>query len=722
MTSPSLPLPPPSTPGRILQRLWALEKFSYALRVFIGLAGVMAACWLFDAIRLIIPLFLGVIAAALAETDDSWQGRLAASAITVALFALSAFVVELLTPYPPLFLAGIMVSVFTFTMTGALGARYATIAQATVILAVYTMLGLEQGGPSGNLWLEPLVLSLGAAWYSFLSVLSQAMFRFHPVQHGLAGLFTELGGYLQMKASLFEPTRQSLVSGRRVDLARQNGRVVIELNRVKEIIRIRSGGDPAQVWRYLSLFFMAQDVHERASSSHYPYEEFAEAFFHSDVMFRCQRLLSEQGRACVALARAIRQGGPFVHGESRQAMADLEDSLDHLRKIADPAQQSLLPSLTALVDNLAALENELAHADESHAQDGARDVSLFDDNPRSLADAWRRITQNLTPFSSVFRHALRLTLALGAGYGVKYFVHPTQGYWILLTTLFVCQPNYAQTRQRLWQRIFGTILGLVAGWALITLFPAPEIQRLFAVAAGVAFFVYRTNRYSLATGAITVMVVCCFNQVVNGYGIIWPRMFDTVMGAVISGLAVFFVLPDWQGRQLHKAVAATLSGASGYLRELLRQYGTGKHDDLAYRVARRNAHAADAALSAMLSNMLGEPGRYRKDAETCLHNLVMSHTLLGYLSALGAHRGAAGRAPGADVAAFALAIADRLDAMADALAHRRPVTSVALPPPDLPADASSEADRLLVSQLRLIGGQLAKIRALAGELQESVSS
>lgn len=69
----------PSTSFRqSLRRLWALDKFSYSVRVFIALTGSMALCWYQDEMGLLIPLFLGIIASALAETDDSWQGRLIA--------------------------------------------------------------------------------------------------------------------------------------------------------------------------------------------------------------------------------------------------------------------------------------------------------------------------------------------------------------------------------------------------------------------------------------------------------------------------------------------------------------------------------------------------------------------------------------------------------------------------------------------------------------------
>uniref|UniRef100_UPI000A954D21 YccS/YhfK family membrane protein n=2 Tax=Pseudomonas TaxID=286 RepID=UPI000A954D21 len=123
-----------------LQRLWALDKFAYSLRVFVALSGVMLACWLQGRPELVIPLFLGVIASALAETDDHWLGRLQALLVTLACFSIASLAVELLFPYPPLFVAGLALSTFAMTLLGALGERYAAIASATLILSIYTMI------------------------------------------------------------------------------------------------------------------------------------------------------------------------------------------------------------------------------------------------------------------------------------------------------------------------------------------------------------------------------------------------------------------------------------------------------------------------------------------------------------------------------------------------------------------------------------------------------
>ena len=719
-------MPQPSL-SQFLRRLWALEKFGYSLRVLIAMAGSMGLSWYLGQPTLIIPLFLGIIASALAETDDSWLGRLNALLVTLLCFSIAAVAVELLFPYPWLFVAGLALSTFALVMLGALGERYGAIAQATLILAIYSMIAADQrDGALQHLWRDPMLLVAGAAWYGLLSVCWNALFAHQPVQQSLARLYRELGLYFRYKAALFEPVRQLDVEQRRLELAQQNGRVVSALNAAKETLlnRLGNGRGGGKINHYLKLYFLAQDLHERVSSSHYPYQALAEAFFHSDVLFRCQRLLRLQASACAELGEAIQMRQVFRYSEANgQALEDLQASLEHLREQNNPAWRGLLRSLRALSGNLSTLQRQLASASDPGTLEGEQDSSLLDRQPQSLREAVNRIRLQLTPTSLLFRHALRMTIALVCGYAVLHAIHPEQGYWVLLTTVFVCQPNYGATRIKLVQRISGTLLGLVAGWALFDLFPSQPIQALFAVVAGVVFFATRSTRYTLATAAITLMVLFCFNQVGDGYGLIWPRLFDTLLGSLIAAAAVFLILPDWQGRRLNQVVANTLSCNSDYLRQIMRQYDSGKRDDLAYRLARRNAHNADAALSTTLSNMLLEPGHFRKDAETGFRFLILSHTLLNYLSGLGAHRESLpDDASDALLERAAQQLATSLDDLASALAQNKPVAiysedeeALAQQLEQTP-DEMDDAHRLVQTQLGLICRQLAPLRSMAAHL------
>jgi len=269
------------------------------------------------------------------------------------------------------------------------------------------------------------------------------------------------------------------------------------------------------------------------------------------------------------------------------------------------------------------------------------------------------------------------------------------------------------------------VLGLLLGWALFDLFPNPLLQALFAVVAGVAFFALRSTRYTLATAAITLLVLFCFNQVGDGYGLFIPRLVDTLLGSLIAGLAVLLILPDWQGRRLNRLLANTLSCNSRYLQQIIAQYANGKRDDLAYRLARRNAHNADATLSTTLGNMLMEPGPFRKEADIGFRFLVLSHTLLSYLSGLGAHRGETSLS-GHDnpLLASASQLAASLDDIANGLNDERPVSIHSDAEEQLASalensvDNLDDSQRLVQTQLALICRQLGPLRTLASHLQK----
>nr|WP_289125180.1 YccS family putative transporter [uncultured Halomonas sp.] len=714
-----------------LRRLWTLDKFAYSLRVFIAFSGALLFSGLAGDVALVIPLFLGIIASALSETDDSWQGRLQALVVTLLCFASASFVVQWLFPWPWLFAAGLAVSTFTLIMLGAIGQRYATIASGTLILSIYSMINIEQhGGVDEDVAARQLLLLAGAAWYGAISVVWCALFSRQPVKQSMARVYKALGEFLILKSALFEPVRGVDVEARRVALARQNGKVVDALNQAKEMIfrRLEGQRGSRKLNRYLQIYFIAQDIHERASSTHYPYSALTEAFFHHDVLFRCQRLLDQQGRACRQLAKSLLLNRPFSHEQSEQALADLRASIDNLSERGKPEWRPLIRPLNALADNLSTLEAQIASVHNPDTGSERRDSALYDRSPSSLLEAWKRVRLNFTLGSPTFRHAVRLTTALVAGYGLLQWLDPQQGFWILLTTLFVCRPNFATTRRFLSQRILGTVLGLIAGWASISLFPQPLIQSMIAVAAGVSFFANREKHYVIATASITLLVLCSFNQVGDGFDLIWPRLFDTLIGSLIAGLSVFFILPDWQSRRLYREAAKVLTNHRRYLDEIVHQYEEGKQDDLAYRLARRNAHNADAALSTLLTNMLHEPGHYRKqDADNGLRFLVLSNTLLSHLSALGAHRHRL--AEDEDDAAFvplAKRISALLEQLAEQLDKRLPVEPLTAPANELLSQLEEQSGtaeekavtlyRPIQSQLRLIASQLGPLSDAANRL------
>lgn len=623
----------------LLRRYTWNSAWLYNVRIFIALCGTTLFPWWIGEVKLTIPLTLGVVAAALTDLDDRLAGRLRNLAITLVCFFIASASVELLFPWPPLFALGLTVSTIGFILLGGLGQRYATIAFGALLIAIYTMLGVTL---YDHWYLQPLFLLAGAVWYNLLTLSGHLIFPIRPLQDNLARSYEQLARYLELKSRLFDPDLEDESQAPLYDLALANGQLVATLNQTKVSLLTRLRGDRGQrgTRRTLQYYFVAQDIHERASSSHIQYQTLRDQFRYSDVMFRFQRMLSMQAQACQKLSRAILLREPYQHdAHFERAFMHLDAALERVR--ASGASDEQLNALGYLLNNLRAIDAQLATIEsvQTTAPAGSNTETLLaDDRLGGLNDILLRLQRNMSPESALFRHAVRMSLVLCAGYAFIQFTGLQHGYWILLTSLFVCQPNYNATRHRLALRIIGTLVGVAIGLPVLLLVPSVEGQLLLIVLTGVLFFAFRNVQYAHATMFITLLVLLCFNLLGEGFEVALPRIIDTLIGCAIAWAAVSFIWPDWKFRNLPRALDRALNANCRYLDAILEQYHQGRDNRLAYRVARRDAYNRDAELASVVSNLSTEPRADAAQRETAFRLLCLNHTFTSYISALGAHR------------------------------------------------------------------------------------
>ena len=623
----------------LLRRYTWNSAWLYNVRIFIALCGTTLFPWWIGEVKLTIPLTLGVVAAALTDLDDRLTGRLRNLAITLVCFFIASASVELLFPWPPLFALGLTVSTIGFILLGGLGQRYATIAFGALLIAIYTMLGVTL---YDHWYLQPLFLLAGAVWYNLLTLSGHLIFPIRPLQDNLARSYEQLARYLELKSRLFDPDLEDESQAPLYDLALANGQLVATLNQTKVSLLTRLRGDRGQrgTRRTLQYYFVAQDIHERASSSHIQYQTLRDQFRYSDVMFRFQRMLSMQAQACQKLSRAILLREPYQHdAHFERAFMHLDAALDRVR--ASGASDEQINALGFLLNNLRAIDAQLATIEsvQTTAPAGSNTETLLaDDRLGGLNDIWLRLRRNMSPESALFRHAVRMSLVLCAGYAFIQFTGLQHGYWILLTSLFVCQPNYNATRHRLALRIIGTLVGVAIGLPVLLLVPSVEGQLLLIVLTGVLFFAFRNVQYAHATMFITLLVLLCFNLLGEGFEVALPRIIDTLIGCAIAWAAVSFIWPDWKFRNLPRVLDRAMNANCRYLDAILEQYHQGRDNRLAYRVARRDAYNRDAELASVVSNLSTEPRADGAQRETAFRLLCLNHTFTSYISALGAHR------------------------------------------------------------------------------------
>lgn len=624
----------------LLRRYTWNSAWLYNVRIFIALCGTAALPWHLGEVKLTIPLTLGVVAAALADLDDRLTGRLKNLVITLVSFFIASASVELLFPWPWLFALGLVSSTIGFILLGGLGQRYATIAFGALLIAVYTMLGVSL---FEHWYQQPLLLLAGAVWFNLLTLVGHLVFPIRALQDNLARCYEQLAHYLELKSRLFDPDIEEASQAPLYELALSNSQLVTTLNQTKGTMLTRLRGDRGQrsTRQALHYYFAAQDIHERASSSHIQYQTLREHFRYSDVMFRFQRLLSMQSQACAQLSRAILLREPYQHdGRFERVFLHLDAALARIKNSGETTPEHV-KALGFLLDNLRAIDAQLAaiESGQPHPQShGETENQLADDSLNGLHDVWLRLRQNVTPESALFRHAVRMSVVLCIGYAFIHLTGLQHGYWILLTSLFVCQPNYNATRHRLSLRVIGTLIGVAIGLPVLYFVPSQEGQLLLIVITGVLFFSFRTVQYAHATMFITLLVLLCFNLLGEGFEVAIPRIIDTLIGCAIAWAAVSFIWPDWRFRNLASVTEKAFNANCRYLDAILEQYHQGRDNRLAYRIARRNAYNRDAELASVVSNMSSEPGTSPELREVAFRLLCLNQTFISYISALGAHR------------------------------------------------------------------------------------
>lgn len=626
----------------LLQRFKSNSTLIYCLQIFIVLSGTTLGLLFLGYEALIVPVTLGAIATALTDFDDRLSIRLRNLVYVCMLFFGVSSILEFLYPYKLLFILYLSLSSAGFILMGALGQRYATISFGTILLSIYTMFGL---GEYSEWYQQPSYFVLGAVWYGLSSIIFYLLKPTQAVQDNLAANFNAIAALLLAKARLFDPDNTDNIEPLLYELSLKNSEVVQSLNTTKAslLTRLKASRANKNTIYWLNLYFLAQDIHEQATSNYLHYENIHQNFSRTDLIFRIQKNVKLHALSCQKLAHDILSHQHYqANPDTDVAIANLDSSIQLW--IAENPQNLEVKNLLLILRNLKKIQEQfinLSHEQNNYRQNYLQhqeNLNLLDDDIHDVQDLWLKLKQHLTPNSALFRHAVRIAFVFAVGYAISLLPFAKNGYWILLTSLFVCQISYFATKSRLKLRTLGTVLGVLLGIPILYFVPSIEGQLVLTIISGVYFFYLRSKKYAMATLMATLMVLLIFNLKGAGYAIILPRIIDTLLGCLIAWFAVSFIWPDWNFRNISSTIKKSNRATLEYFDAVVKQYQFGKNNSLDYRRARRTAHNAQIELSSMISSLSTEPNPNQVLIHSAFRYLVYSHSQLSYVSALGSHR------------------------------------------------------------------------------------
>ncbi|WP_157953763.1 YccS family putative transporter [Ignatzschineria cameli] len=650
-----------------MTRIFALTKIVapfynnyllYSLKILIIMVGVVLIPMAITGDLQLSPI-LGAVAAALSDLDDHIKGRVKNIGSILLIFFLAATIVEILFPYPPLFLLLCILGTSALMMLGALGERYATTAFGTLVLMVYAMLTLE---PDRAWYIQPLTLLTGALWYHLISLLFHIIWPARPITESLGEAYRDLAHFLELKARFFDPDEGESIQKLKLKLSIAGKTLTTRLNSIKGALirRLQNEQSNQPYSELLNYYLVAQAIYERASSIHVEYEILHKEFLYSDLLFRYQRVMMQQGNAAQKVAEALLHKKEYLYPQYLSRITSrLEETTLRLKK-DHAASLEIIISIENILHNLKQINTLLLKMES-----GLTDSALFQAEIKALIpdkrgskiaklkemalNIYQTINAHLTKESEIFRHAVRMGFVMGTGYLIIWGINlininilengpvTNRIYWIVLTAIFVCQPNVIVTKSRILKRLSGTFIGVLLTLLFLQFSPSTSLQVLLVIASSTLFFSLSALGYSFTTALITIMVLISFN--LNDYDFIAPeRLIDTIIGCAIAWFAARYILPDWRYHNIQQAYHKVAEKNSEYLKEIQAQYHHGRHDSLSYLSARARANEADSELAALFASLSESKGQDEALLSELFNNLCLNNTFLGYLSALGAHR------------------------------------------------------------------------------------
>ena len=586
---------------------------------------------------------------------------LATGLATFNVFALWATVVVALT--------------FLLSLTVVYGNRWPQIGFATLFMMVLT---LEQHLTPLRALSNAAWILAGGLWYTYWATLLLRWQAYRVEKQALAESVFACAAYLRARAEFYnidadlDACYHNLVEKQIAAIETQDAARAIVLRNLRKLEQGQL--DPPRTTLF-GLFIDSVDMHEHFVGAHTDYPLLRRRFGNADLMSFFRDLIRKAARDLEEIGLdVLHHRASDFRTNAKAELRAIEYELELLRKDALPGSNFEAEAYAAastsfrriwsgirLIDKMK--RNSRASEATSHGPEIRTDPRLtrFLSNGRVPL---RQIFSNLTMASPSFRHALRVTIAVAAGFSLGRVLPLTNAYWIVMTTLIIMKPGYSLTKQRNTQRLVGTAIGCALSIALIFTVHSPGILLAVMFASMVMSYSLLLFNYAASVVFTSSFVLLLLHMLAPGsMHIIGERAIDTAVGCALA-IAASHLFPYWEYRLMGELVSEMLATMRQYFETVwlwsekpaaanvtnatyatnastisvtstatASEMVTPADRDFRFRLARKNAHVAFANLGQAFRRMMLEPKAQQKFVAELNDLLVQSHVLAAEITA-----------------------------------------------------------------------------------------
>ena len=586
---------------------------------------------------------LGALLAYPSDVPGSLNHKIKGILIAIFLITGTNLFLGLVQKYTFIVYPALLLLVFFFSMLSVYGHRanmisFVALISATLVFS-HSYTGVELLKHCGY-------ILIGGLFYLFVSLLFYFLRPHRYIDLQLADCLRLTSKYLKLRGDLWN------MDANRAKITEKQLELQVEINAIHENIReylIRNAihsNNSNQNRRKLIVFTNLVEILEIALSFAFNHNHLHQKFeSHPEVLKTYQNLAYTIASTLKKMSQSLEADTEYV------ADKKLFTALEHLENVIQSYQEEL--------GNPAAAEGVLMLKNMQHyAQKQIEKVKVIEQaltgsmTPESLNRKNKEIEKFLTPqnyrlgtllenlsFSSTtFRHSLRLSITILIGFILGKLLPFQNGYWILLTIVVIMRPGYGLTKQRSFERIYGTLLGGAIAFGVLYFTQNHYILGTLSVVAMILGYAYSQTNYKIGATFVTIYVIFIYGMLTpNVLEVIQYRVIDTVLGAGLAFLANYFLWPSWEFLNLNKHLEKSIAANRDYIKEITVYYNEKGEVTTAYKLARKQAFIEIGNLMASFQRMKQEPKSKQKNMAEVYKLVVLNHTLLSSAASLGTY-------------------------------------------------------------------------------------
>jgi uncharacterized membrane protein YccC len=616
--------------------------FDRGIRLGVGIAVPFALLYFLGYFEYAPAIVVGAFLNTPGDIPGSIKRKVNAILISIGLTMIITAILLFSKPFLPLLLAVLAIISFVVSMISVYGFR-ASLVSFSGLLAMVIAFAVKKE-TIHEILVHVALMGIGGLWYLTVSFIFQKMAPKKDQNQLLSDSLLLIGEYLKLRAKLLTK------SINRDDHLKQTFVLQNQINEKHEILREalltarKRSGRSRYEEKQLLIFVSSIKIFELIEAKHLDYKMIDEIFGERKKFLKASKKLNKiMGNHLIVLSELLIQKNKIPNKDILlNALSKANESIiNYIDVVKLPEAREGALVLKNLYDYQEQLLQEIRAIRRvmANVQDASKISLKRQDSSQFLTLQEYRLNvlvQNFSLDSAMFRHSLRLTIAIVFGYLLGYFLDIQNTYWILLTIIVIMRPSYGLTKERSKDRIIGTLIGAVIAVGIVLITQNVVVYSLLAFVSLILAFSLLQQNYKSAAALITISIIFVYSLMnPNAFEVIQYRVIDTFIGAVIAVVANYIILPSWEADNVKKILLNALKMNKKYLLATQELYQDPAIRKLSYNLARKEAFLAISNLNASFQRLTQDPKSKQKEFQLIYEIVTLNQTMISAIASIG---------------------------------------------------------------------------------------